>query len=62
MKDKLLEIGFKYNFDKSYMFKTIFDNEKWAACFYRNEEFTFNGNDFYLMNKLESEIKNLKNF
>ena len=63
MINKLLSLGYHYNFDKKYLFKTIkysynrtFNTIRSATAFYENNKFEFFG-DSILINKLKEELK-----
>ena len=55
----LMALGYKYNFDKSYLFKTIRIDYLEATSFYQNGKFEVVGADI-LVKILENEIKELK--
>lgn len=63
MINKLLSLGYHYNFDKKYLFKTIkssydrtFNTIRNATAFYENGKFEFVG-DSILIKKLKEELK-----
>lgn len=57
--DNLMALGYKYNFDKLYMFKTIMLGCLEATSFYQNGKFEVVGANI-LVEILKKEIKELK--
>ena len=60
METKLLAIGYRYNYNKSYLFKTITGELLGiiyqATAFYQNGKFEYDGS-LKLIEKLKNELK-----
>ena len=57
MNNKLIKLGYQYNYNESYLFRSIYDDKISAISFYQNGKFEFHG-DKKLIKKLKEELKN----